>query len=250
MKSKDVITILTSKIDPQLATDLVNEFMNIRVDTVTGTLGKSSVGKFVESIVQALQFLDIGKFENKPNIDEYLKTLESQQANLHDGLKICVARVARGMYTFRNKRNILHKGDVDPNIYDQRWCYSSAQWILTELVRSVTSSTMQEAGKLVAFIQLPVEAMVEDFDTRKIVFGDLSTEEEALVLLHSYYPENASFSQVRGSMDRRAQSSVSSVMKRLWNKKLLNKNAEGLYKLTQQGFQEAQIVIKAHSANN
>jgi hypothetical protein len=46
----------------------------------------------------------------------------------------------------RNKRNIAHKGEVDPNTIDLAFAHHAAAWIMAELVRISTSVSMEEAG--------------------------------------------------------------------------------------------------------
>ena len=123
MNSKDLITELAKQIDSKLAKDLVNDFIALRDDCKTGMMGRASVGKFVESVVQLLQFLENGSYDNKPSVDSYLRNLESRPTSFDDDLRIVCARVARAAYTLRNKRKIAHKGTVDPNIYDLRYVF-------------------------------------------------------------------------------------------------------------------------------
>lgn len=234
---------LEKHIDNKLADDLVSEFISIRHDAMTGTLGRSSIGKFVETVVQIMQLLETGKFEQKPKVDEFLKNIESRKSSLDDDLKIVFSRVGRAVYTLRNKRNIAHKGSVDPNIYDLRYAYASAQWMLSELARQLLKSDMKSVGKLIEFVQVPISSIVEDLGDRKIVFGSLTVEKELLVLLHSYYPEYTSRSTINESLDRRSNSSISKTLSKIWKEKLVHKEASS-YKLTQKGHEKAIKVLQ------
>lgn len=245
MEQNDLVKILSQSLDKTLANDLVNEFSAIRNDCITGTFGRSSPGKFIETIVQVMQFLDNGSFDEKPNVDSYLKNLESQQTNLNDGLKLCCARIARSCYTLRNKRNILHKGTVDPNIYDLRYLYHASQWILSEIVRELIKQDMKVAGTMIEFIQLPVSSIIEDFGDRKIIYGNFTIEEEILVLLHSHYPEFVSVSKILHSLDRRSKTAVYKSLNNLWKNKDVHKDND--YKITQKGFRRTIELIKNNS---
>lgn len=244
MKSGDLIHELANHIDPVLAKDLVSEFIEIQNDCKTGTLGRSSVGKFVETAVQVLQFLESGNYDKKPNVDSYLKNLEHRTIRLNDDLRICCARIARSCYTLRNKRNIAHKGSVDPNVYDLKYIYSSAQWILAEVVRNVMTSDMATAGRMIEYIQTPVHYVVEEFENRKLVFGDLTVDQEILILLHSYYPNYISRQSIKDSLDRRSHSAISNSLNKLWKVKFVHKDDPG-YKLTQEGFKEARRTLQS-----
>ena len=115
-----------SVLPTELARDLADEFTQIRRDVSTATLGRSSPGKFVETVVQCLQYLGTGNYEEKPSVDIYLRGCDSKASSLDDGLRICAARIARSMYALRSKRSMMHKGNVDPNSYDLRFLLGGA----------------------------------------------------------------------------------------------------------------------------
>ena len=243
MNAEDLVTELSKHIAPKLAEDLVFDFIAIRDDCKTGTLERASVGKFAESVVQLLQFLENGTYDKKPRVDSYLRNLESRQTSLDDDLRIVCTRVARAVYALRNKRNIAHKGSVDPNIYDLRYIFSSVQWMLSEVVRQILKSDMLNAGEMIEFIQIPVSAVVEEIDDRKLIFGNFTVDQEILILLHSYYPKFISRTIIRNSLDRRSNSSISNSLSKLWKDKLIHKKGTD-YKLTQEGFKRAVQILR------
>lgn len=253
MIPSELIDQLKENIPDDLAVDLVNDFVQVRSDIVTGTLERSAPGKFIETVVQILQFLDTGQYDKNPKVDDYLKNLESRSLNLSDDLKITLARVARASYTLRNKRSIAHKGGVDPNIYDLRYLYSATQWILSEIVRQVFSSDMYTAGKLIESIQVPVDLLVEDFGAKRLVLKARTTEEELLILLLHYYPVPILQSQIHQDMDRRARSTVSNIITATYNKRLVEGGKQQGYKLTTLGYNRAtklaKMLITANTSN-
>jgi hypothetical protein len=233
---------LSSTLPPPLAEALVSDFLTIRQDVASGTLGRSAPGKFVESVAQALQYLHSGTYDPKPNVDQFLRPIQSASSSLDDGLRICAARIARSMYAVRSKRNIVHKGDVDPNQYDLRYLHHAAQWILSEIVRLSAGISMEEAGSLVQQIQTPVGSIVEDFGDRKIVLADLSTPKEVLILLHADHPAPVTTEQIVRSIARKNRKTVTNALRTLWNKKLVERDSDG-YRLTRVGLQEAVNLI-------
>jgi len=232
-----------------LASDLVDNFFELRHDATTATLGRSSAGKFVETVVQVFQQLETGKYDVKPNVDAFLRDSENKAATLDDGLRVCAARIARSMYTLRNKRNIAHKGDVDPNIYDLRFLLNGAQWVLAELVRHCEGITMEEAGDLVALVQSPPRTLVEEYGERKLVLAQVTAKDEILMILHSMYPEKGHVSQILESMDRRKAGSVRNAIRDLWKDKLVHGDAKLGYRLTQTGYRRALLAIE-HAVEN
>jgi hypothetical protein len=195
MTSLELISELKRHLPAELAEDIVSQFLSIKSDVATITLERSAPGKFVETVVQILQYLSEGSYSKSfktGEVEDYLKNTESRPVKLQPDLKINVTRIARGMYSLRNKRSIVHKGTVDPNIWDLRYLYFSAQWVLSEIVRYILSTDMNTASQLVEFIQAPVPLLVEDFTNfskRRLVLALGTAAEELLVLLLSYYPE-------------------------------------------------------------
>jgi hypothetical protein len=233
---------------PRLAADLVDEFVELRRDCKTNTLGRASIGKFIESVVRVLQQIENGEHQKDPSVDHYLRTLESRESSLGDGLRICCARVARACYTLRNKRSIVHKNELDPNRYDLKYVYASAQWIMSEIVRDAITQDLSLANELIEFVQVPVAAVVEVMRDRKIVHGDHSTEEEIMLLLHSEYPDYVALDDLKVSLQRRSARTITRKLDELWKSKQVSRS-NGEYKLTQTGYQNAEkLLVNARHA--
>lgn len=247
MDKDGLVAILTDAMPHKLAMDLTEEFLSLRQDVATETLGRSSAGKFVETFVQILQYLELGEFDTNPSVDNYLRKLESRNSKVGDDLRVCAARVGRAMYTLRNKRNVAHKGDVDPNKYDLHLLHNASQWILAELVRAVSDASMAASGKIIEQIQAPIGGLIEDFGEHKLVLEDLSTREELLVLLHSYYPDTVSVTQIDHSMSRRSNTTTRKVLRVLWREKVLEGDVKDGYRLTKRGFKEAVTTVQKHT---
>jgi hypothetical protein len=85
------------------------------------------------------------------------------------------------MYSLRSKRSIVHKGSLDPNRYDLRLLFAGAQWVMAELISSVNGVSMDEAGRLVEQVQVPVDGMVEVLHGKRVVHGVMTMREEILL---------------------------------------------------------------------
>ena len=238
---------LATAVPQELADDLAEQFVAIRRDVATNTLGRAAPGKFVESVVQSLQALENGgTYDAQPNVDGYLRGIESRQSPLPDGLRICAARLARAMYALRSKRSIVHKGEVNTSFYDLRLLYAGAQWVLAELLALAQGIKGEDAARLIEEVQLPAGELVEVLDGRQIVHGDMTVREEALVVLMNLHPDPAPVSEVQRSIDRRSPKSVTNALTKLWKDKLIHRNDEKRVVLTEPGLQEAIRVAQSH----
>lgn len=231
MQKSELVLALEGLISTPLAEDLVDQFLLIRQDVLAKTLGRSAPGKFVETFVQILDQIGTGTYSMAPNVDKSLLACESR-TQLDEGLRICAARTARAMYSLRSKRNIVHTGPVDPNEWDLRFLHAGAQWILAELVRLSKNITMDEAGRLVAQIELPVGDLVEDFGENKLVLSNsMTVKEEVLLLMAAKYPDPVTTNWLKGSINRKSHSSVTKSVGLLWKDRAIQKTGES-YVLT------------------
>lgn len=239
MDTAGLIKALGKKLPQKLAEELVSDFVQLRQDVATRTLGGSAGGKVVETVVQCLQFLETGKYDLKPNVEGYLVGVESRASALDDGLRICGARIARGMYSVRSKRNILHKGEVDTNTFDLNYLFHGAQWLVTELLRNTSSMKMEDAGQLVEMVNAPTGSIVQDFGGKRIVLADVETSDEIVLLLHSHYGERLNAKQILASLSRTKEKTVRNALARLWRRKLVEGSGKDGFTLTLKGFARA-----------
>lgn len=232
---KDLTDALRAFLPVELAQDLVEEFGEMRCDVATRTTGRASPGRFVEGFVQALQYIESGVYDPRPNVDRYLRGLESRKSLLPDGLRICAARIARAMYALRSKRSIAHKNEIDPAIYDLEFLLKAASWMLSELLRTGTGIDMDTAGNLIEQIQVSHGALVEDLGDHRLVLAPLSVRKEILVLLHSHFPVRIGDSQIVGSLSRCNPGTVRKRLHELWRERMLDGDSESGYRLTSRG---------------
>ena len=226
---------LTDLVGTRLALDLAGHFVLIRQDYSTKTLERASPGKFVETFVQCLQQISQGSFDAKPNVDSYLNTKVENDSTLPDGLRFSAARIARAIYTLRNKRNIAHNGEIDPNSYDLAFIHQSAAWIMAELVRNAVDITMEEAGIIIELLQVPVGSLVEEIDGVRLVHAKVSTRVELIILLHSYYPNKVPVTDIRASLSTRSYPSIRGRLSDLKGDKLIFGDSVQGYRLTTAG---------------
>jgi len=239
MDSSRLAAALSDLLGLTLAKEVAFDFVKVRQDLATKTLERASPGKFVETFVQCLQQMASGKFDAKPDVDGYLSKKAENETSLPDGLRTCAPRIARAIYTLRNKRNIAHKNPVDANSYDLAFAHQGASWIMAELLRSATGIPMQEAGALIELVQAPVGSLVEEFDGIRLVHADISLKNELLIWLHSHHPQRKEMKDILASMYVHAPGAVRSRLSELRASKHVHGDAKIGYRLTQVGFASA-----------
>jgi hypothetical protein len=152
-----------------------------------------------------------------------------------------VRRIARAVYTLRNKRNISHKGEVDPNTTDLAYIHQAAAWIMSELIRSATGITMEEAGTLIELVQAPVGTLIEDIDGVRLVHANgASVRTELLVLLRSRYPDRVPMEAILASLSHRGKASVQNRLGELRQDQLVHGDTKSGFRLTRPGYDEAE----------
>ena len=239
MNEEKLIQALETVTDRLLANELVIEFIKIRQDCATKTLERASAGKFVETFVQCLQHMATSEYDKKPSVDKYLSNKVESEARIPDGLRVCGSRIARSMYTLRNKRNIAHKGGIDPNSYDLEYLYQSAAWILAEMVREAKSITMEEAGALIDRLRAPIGPLIEEIDGTRLVHANTSLRGKILILLHSCYPYYMSIDEICTAVNSVPNSSVRSRISELKCKGLIFRKPQNGFRLTVPGYNTA-----------
>lgn len=244
MNGDKLATALAHLFGGKLATDLVGDFLKIRQDYATKTFERASPGKFVETLVQCLQQIATGAYDAKPDVDVFLNKKVENEAKLPEDLRVCAARIGRAMYTLRNKRNVAHKGDVDPNTMDLAFAHAASTWVVSELLRQSTGITAQQAADLIALVHTPVGTLVEEIAGTRIVLADVPVRSELLLLMHSHYPEPMSVKDALASLSRRGEKTVNNRLRELHNEKLAHGSAKDGYRLTQTGYAAAAVEVK------
>lgn len=244
MDKSRLITALSNILDPALADAIVGHFVQLRRDAAAKTLERAVAGKFVEVFVQCLQWISAKKYDAKPNVDDYLSKRAENDPAIPEGLRIAGARVARSIYTFRNKRNVAHIGEVDPNSIDLAYTAHGSTWIVSELLRVATGLKMEEAGRLIELLHAPIGQLVEEIDGVRLVHGKVTLEEELLILLHSHYPDYVAMADIQATTKLRNVGSVGNKLRELVGEKLIVGDTKKGYKLTTPGFNAAVAVVQ------
>jgi len=231
--------------------ELWRYFNRLCQEVTSHTLEKSTAGKFVETVVQLLEALSNTSScysKSVKDVDAQLQRYESVPLiGITNDSRIAICRIARAIYTLRNKRSIIHKNAIDPNLYDLRVIFYMAQWIMTELLRLATGISTDECARLIEQVQSPLILLLEYIDEKPIVLhAGLTVRQELLIQLLELRARNMAVTrkELCSLLSRRDPSSVSRELKRLWSERLVEKDEKNRYTLTASGIAAAQAVVE------
>lgn len=237
-------------IPSDLAEDLLDSFQNLGRELRRGTLEKATAGKFVETVVQALQCIDPieSGYDKHVDVEKSLRDIYESRTlpGIDDSSRLGIVRSARTIYTMRSKRGMVHKGETDPNKMDLKLCYHSAQWILSEFVVQAKNIPPDDAHKMIEQLQRDVTPVLQHIHGRPLVLEDMTVREELLTVLYDAHPTVVDRSYLSDALDRRAESSISQRITELREERLLDGDAEKGYVLTATGIDEAEEVVESY----
>lgn len=153
-------------------------------------------GKFAEAVYAVIDGALSGTYPQKatkpPDFSGACRALESRPASPllpgNRSLRVLIPRTLVALYDVRNNRGVGHiGGDVDPNAMDATAVFSSASWVLAELVRifhGATTTEAQQAVDALAERTIPVVWLVPGTETRRVLQTGLSAIDQTLLLLH------------------------------------------------------------------
>lgn len=248
MRIEQLQSILEEKLDSKLVSDLLKEFVHIRNDFLTGSLGRAAPGRFIETFVQMLQWIDTGNYDPKPHVDKYLREIQSKSCRFPDSLRLLAARCSRFTYGLRSKR-VVHKGESDPNLMDLRAIYANSAWIVAELVRLYHRVTPDDAQRIIDELTLPPSPAVEDMGDHILVLEECeSPTEELLIIFQHYYPNHVSMDQLHRDASRLNNKQIAGAIGALYRARRIDGSRERGYRLTRNGLIVAHDIIKKLSA--
>jgi len=144
-----------STIPPSVRNPLLAEYRTIVEKYLERNWRASELagGRFCEIVYTILEGHAGGTYAAAPskpsNFPAACRALENNSGEPRS-FQILIPRVLPPLYEVRNNRDVGHVGgDVDPNATDAAYVYSSASWVMAELVRVLHNLPVAEAQQLV-----------------------------------------------------------------------------------------------------
>jgi hypothetical protein len=188
--SKVLASIPAGLRDPLLETygEIVSNFAEHRWEP-----SELNGGKFCEVVYTILEGAISSTFAAGPskpaNMKDACLALEKKQPTGKPGdrsLRILLPRALLPLYEIRNNRGVGHVGgDVDPNLMDATAVYSTASWVMGELIRVFHHvSTVEAQGAVDALSERKLSLIWSPGTVKRVLDHKMNAADQTLVLLH------------------------------------------------------------------
>ncbi|HVH50792.1 MAG TPA: hypothetical protein VM690_01495 [Gaiellaceae bacterium] len=201
-------------------------------------------GRFSEAVFRVLQHLcgqrvtPIGK--SLPGVDNLLPVFESVTGQ-PDAVRLHIPRTLRLIYDIRNKRDAAHLSDqIDPNLQDATLVIANMDWVVAELVRLQHNVTADEAQAIIENLVTKEIPAVEEIDGQPVVLSDLSSRDQALLMLYRAGAAGASLEDLADWLRTRRDHLGDRLAKLDADKRVLRHPRSGRYHLTSKGVRDVE----------
>lgn len=183
---------LSKKIHSKIVEELLKEFEEVQNDFSTNDNIKilASSGRFVEIVFAAISYVNNKVLLDLNNIDvnklyNKIKNLQRNKSGEEDLLYLEIPRVARAIYTIRNKKRGMHRKDLDSIIQDKVFLKYSVDWILSSFIFLFHTRLDKEIQGIIETIVQKKISLIEEFEDGGImILKKLSFSQKLLVILY------------------------------------------------------------------
>jgi hypothetical protein len=207
---------------------------------VAGRTGPSELsgGHFAEAVARVIQFLGTGSYAPLGKTLVRFPDLMSsfKDMPLDDAMRLHVPRLLQVLYDVRNRRGVGHlPGTVSANRSDAELILTSVKWVLVEFVRLYHLQDHAAAQHLVDRLMVRHVPHVESFDgALRVVTAEKVSIPDAIVILLGAAGGEVHRSQLV-EWTRAGSAQFSTALKRLDDRNLIHRFADGRIRLTTLG---------------
>lgn len=186
-----LVSQLAPPVDPQLAHELVDEFVSQEKRFIQGDWEPSQLdgGQFCEILARIMYHQDSGNLDRSRGLAECISYIGNDQVphaiNPRHG-PIHLGKVLTTIYKFRSQRGAVHiSPNYKPNHMDSKVVVDMVRWAFAEALRMLWNGDREKVAKAIReLLQFDVPAIGKFEDILLVQRTDLSASEEVLVLLH------------------------------------------------------------------
>ncbi len=240
---ENIKKILSSKIDSNLVEHLSKHYKDLKQKFFLGQYKPSQLNcaKFVEVVLRILEYTTKGNytpFNKNVSLDNLAKELERLPKNkFSDSIRIHIPRTLRVIYDIRNKREVAHIGEMNPNLMDATFVVSASDWIMAEFIRLYFTDEPNVVQKIIESIVEKKVPIIEKFDNDlKVLNPNLSVADKILLILYKKHPNYVSTNNLKNWIKPKSSAHITTVLRQLDNDtKVYRKGKENI--LTRKGIE-------------
>lgn len=184
---------LAKTIDPQLAEQLVDQFVAVEEAFLLKRWKYSELdgGRFTEVAARIVYSVDSSNLSRTKSVDECLKYIDNdqvphkfpeRQAAIH------LAKVLRAIYKLRSQRGAVHVSPTyTANEIDSRMILESVRWVLADLLRIFVVTDREMVAGIIRDLSRFPQPLIRNIEDEPLLQSvTFTTEEEILAhLLHA-----------------------------------------------------------------
>jgi hypothetical protein len=240
-----ILTDLSSEIDPGIAKDLLNSYINLvtrfRKGDLDGCLSAS--GKFVENSLRAIEFLRTGKVLAEIKNASRTKTAIENDPSLSEPLRILVPRIALAMvYDVRSKTGAVHVKEIDPRPIDASLAVHAASWVVAEFLRLHHVANEADVEAAMSSLMRTYIPYIESFGGEEVVTRQVKCELELLLLLANGGANGLTRKEI-GVSSKYKPSTITNTLGNLADNRYLYQTADRRYHITGPGEHQASQLL-------
>ena len=183
---------LSKKIHPDIVKELLKEYEDVQNDFSANDNIKilASSGRFVEVVLAAISYINDKNLLDLNNIDveklyNKMRNLPRSKSGEDDLLYLEIPRVARAIYTIRNKKRGAHRKNLDPIIQDRIFIKYSTDWIISSLIFLFHTRSDEEIQGIINNLVQKKISLIEEFeDGGMMILKKLTFVQKLLVILY------------------------------------------------------------------
>jgi hypothetical protein len=249
MKSA-VEAALKKRYPPDIVDKLLAAYREIEENYVLRKWKASELdaGHFVEAVRRVLEQELLGAHtpiatQLSQFTDQVLKQYENAAGD--ESFRMLIPRALKSIFNVRNKRGIGHLGGFEANEMDATYILYTVKWVLAELVRIASGSSVGDAQRLVEqIVERKMELIWTSGDVMRVLDPKMATREQVLVLLSFKSPRTDT--ELQKAIGYSNSTNFRKILKRLDKDALIHYDTAGTCTLLPTGHAEAEAIALEH----
>lgn len=217
---------LSGAIAPVLVEALLEAYKELKQNYYLGKYKPSELdaGHFTEVVSRILQYITRPDHRFTPldmqldNLNrEIVRFAQLPAADFHESIRLHIPRALQIAYSIRNRRGVAHvKGEISPNIADSSLLIAICEWVLIELIRLYSTSSLEEAQRIVNTIVERKAPLIQDFrGNLKILNPKMSVPNKILLLLYYRGEDGATIEELNTWIKVKSQGYIQTAISRI-----------------------------------